>query len=101
MYDAVRSTIMDASGYVGGTVGLLVIAAVCVHCMHLLVQSKQRLAEGYPFDHLSYSVGASSSLSDVIHVCHSYLLGCCKTHHGACRRVPGQCCAFDHAGEAE
>ena len=91
------------TGYVGGTVGLLVIAAVGVHCMHLLVQSKQRLAEGYPFDHLSYSVrkleGPWQPDSDLTPPSLS-LLGCCKSRHGTRRRVPGRYRACNYAGEA-
>eukprot|EP00730_Choanoeca_flexa_P016661 TRINITY_DN7924_c0_g1_i2.p1 TRINITY_DN7924_c0_g1~~TRINITY_DN7924_c0_g1_i2.p1 ORF type:complete len:574 (+),score=115.55 TRINITY_DN7924_c0_g1_i2:51-1772(+) len=52
-------------GYVGATVCILIIAGICVHCMHLLVKSKKVLAAQEGLSYMSYADVAAITMGKV------------------------------------
>jgi hypothetical protein len=58
--------VADSLGYVGATVCIIVIALVCIHCMHMLVHSKKVLCQREGVGYLSYAVQVIRALESTI-----------------------------------
>ena len=74
--DGCHSRTVGSLGYIGATVCIIVIALVCIHCMHMLVRSKKVLCRQEGVGYLSYAVCALSERK--LEIAHR-ALRCCRT----------------------